>query len=89
MKNVLFLAPTEGNGGIVSWAKNYLTNYDNKEFRLINVGVSKRRAKIKEPSFFRRILDGLDQSDDLVSSSLIGIVGGQLRLALINYQELI
>lgn len=58
-KNILFLAPTEGNGGIVSWANNYLSNYDNKEFRLLNVGVSKRRSKIKEATFLRRTVDGL------------------------------
>ena len=58
-RNILFLAPTEGNGGIVSWAKNYLANYDNNKFKLINVGVSKRRAKVKEATFFRRTIDGL------------------------------
>ena len=58
-KNILFLAPTEGNGGIVSWAKNYLANYNNKEYKLINIGVSKRRSKIKEATFFRRTVDGL------------------------------
>ena len=58
-KTVLLLAPTEGNGGIVSWAKNYLANYDNKEFKLYNVGVSKRRSKVKEATFFRRTVDGL------------------------------
>lgn len=59
MKNVLFLAPVEGNGGIVSWARNYLNNYHSTDFKLINVGVSRRRAKIKEASFFRRVFDGL------------------------------
>lgn len=58
-KTVLLLAPTEGNGGIVSWAKNYLANYDNKEFKLYNVGVSKRRSKVKEATFFSRVFDGL------------------------------
>lgn len=58
-KTVLLLAPTEGNGGIVSWAKNYLANYDNKEFKLYNIGVSKRRSKVKEATFFRRAFDGL------------------------------
>lgn len=59
MANILFLAPVEGNGGIVSWAKNYLRNYDNKEYKLINVGISRRRAMVKEASFFRRAFDGL------------------------------
>lgn len=58
MKNVLFLAPTEGNGGIVSWTKNYLANFNNAEYRLINIGVSKRRSKVKDASFFRRAFDG-------------------------------
>lgn len=59
MKNILFLAPIEGNGGIVSWARSYLKNYDRPDFKLINVGVSRRRAKVKEASFFRRVFDGL------------------------------
>lgn len=58
-KTILLLAPIEGNGGIVSWAKNYLANYNNNEFRLLNVGVSKRRSKIKEATFLRRTVDGL------------------------------
>lgn len=58
-KTVLLLAPIEGNGGIVSWAKNYLANFENKEFKLYNVGVSKRRSKVKEAKFFRRVFDGL------------------------------
>lgn len=57
-KTILLLAPIEGNGGIVSWAKNYLANYDNNKFNLHIVGVSKRRSKIKEATFFRRVFDG-------------------------------
>ncbi len=58
MKNVLFLAPTRGNGGIVSWTKNYLANFNNAYYRLINIGVSKRRSKVKDASFLRRAFDG-------------------------------
>lgn len=58
-KTVLLLAPIEGNGGIVSWAKNYLANFEKKEFKLYNVGVSKRRSKVKQATFFRRTIDGL------------------------------
>lgn len=58
MKNVLFLAPTEGNGGIVSWTKNYLSNYCSDEFRLINVGMSERRSKKKDARTISRMIDG-------------------------------
>lgn len=59
MKHILFLAPIEGNGGIVSWARNYLSNYCSDEFFLINVGMSERRSKKKDAGTISRMIDGI------------------------------
>lgn len=58
-KTVLLLAPIDGNGGIQSWTKNYINGYKNDLLSIRHIGVSKRRSKIKEATFFRRAFDGL------------------------------
>ena len=58
-KNILLLAPIDGNGGIQSWTKNYIKGYKSDLFTIEHIGVSKRRSKIKEATFFRRTVDGL------------------------------
>lgn len=58
-RNILLLAPIEGNGGILSWTRNYINGYKSDMFNIKHVGISKRRSKIKEASFLRRIYDGL------------------------------
>ena len=58
-KQILLLAPIDGNGGIQSWTKNYINGYKNDLFCIKHIGVSKRRSKIKEATYFRRAFDGL------------------------------
>lgn len=58
-KNVLLLAPIAGNGGIQSWTRKYIESFNDDNFNLIHVGVSKRRSRAHEASFFRRAIDGL------------------------------
>lgn len=58
-KTVLLLAPIDGNGGILSWTKNYINKFRSDIFEIRHIGVSKRRSKIKEATFFRRVFDGL------------------------------
>lgn len=69
MKNVLFLAPTEGNGGIVSWTKNILANFNNADYRLINIGVSKRRSRVKDANKLNGLLRTLSRRKRLVQEA--------------------
>ncbi|MDO4800538.1 MAG: glycosyltransferase [Prevotellaceae bacterium] len=59
MNKILFVAPTNGNGGIASWAANY-RNRQNNDIQLISVGVSERRAMSTNasPSMSSRAWDG-------------------------------
>ena len=54
MKKILFVAPTQGNGGIASWAANY-RKVCPEEYKLISVGVSKRRSLNNTAGIFRRM----------------------------------
>ena len=58
MTKVLFVAPLEGNGGIVTWAANY-RKVMIPDIVLISIGVSKRRALRKVANLFNIIFDGL------------------------------
>ncbi len=59
MKNILFVAPIEGNGGIQSWTKKYIKTFRDKEYKLVHVGVSKNRSLSKKQSKISRSIDGL------------------------------
>lgn len=58
MKKILFVAPTQGNGGIASWTANY-RKVCPEEYKLISVGVSKRRSLNNTAGIFRRMFDGI------------------------------
>lgn len=60
MTKVLFVAPTSGNGGITSWAANYMANMT-ADYELIPVSMSKRRSTITtdHENPVRRIVHGL------------------------------
>lgn len=58
MIRILFVAPLEGNGGIVSWAANY-RNAMQADVVLLSVGVSKRRALRKKVTKWNTIIDGV------------------------------
>ncbi len=57
MIKILFVAPLEGNGGIVSWAANY-RKVMRSHVDLISIGISKRRALRKKVNKWNIILDG-------------------------------
>lgn len=69
---ILLVAPTEGNGGIVSWTRKYIKTFPSDEFELIHVGVSKRRSSAKVVGFFQRASDGfldlLDVRKDVIKA---------------------
>ena len=65
MKNVLLVAPIEGNGGIQSWTRKYVKTFKDKDFRLIHVGVSKNRSLSKKQSKLSRTIDGLKDLFDV------------------------
>ena len=58
MMRILFIAPLEGNGGIVSWAANY-RRVMHSNMELISIGVSKRRALRKKVNRWNMVSDGL------------------------------
>ena len=65
MNKIIFVAPTQGNGGIASWAANYRKNIP-QGYDLINLTVSKRRSQNVNVSRIRRMVDGaLDMIDVL------------------------
>lgn len=59
MINVLFVGPTQGNGGIFSWTKKFVKAFPNEEFNIIRASISYRRCKSTSNSLFSRIFDGL------------------------------
>ena len=59
MTDVLFVGPTEGNGGIRSWTKKFVKYFPNEEFNIIHVSNSYRRCRSTSMSLFSRIFDGL------------------------------
>ena len=59
MKKILFLAPKWGNGGILSWAKKYVAEYDNGRYKLVHLGVSKRRSTSIQSNIIKRATDGI------------------------------
>lgn len=65
MVKILFVAPIDGNGGIVSWAANY-RKHMSSEVSLISIGISRRRATKKKNNLFGIIFDGLLDMKDVV-----------------------
>jgi len=59
MKNVLFICPGYGNGGILSWANKLLDNFFGQDFQAITVNCSKRRSTIKRKNNVLMALDGI------------------------------
>ncbi len=59
MTEVLFVGPTQGNGGIFSWTKKFVKAYPNEEFTLFHESISYRRCKSTSMSLIPRIIDGL------------------------------
>lgn len=55
---VLFVAPTQGNGGIASWAASYRLNIPSY-VELISIGVSKRRSKNVNANIGSRLFNGI------------------------------
>lgn len=55
---VLFVAPTQGYGGISSWAANYRKNCP-REYKLVSVGVSKRRSLNVTAGMLSRVCNGI------------------------------
>lgn len=58
MKKIIFACSTDGNGGIESWAKNYVRMYRSSDFELINIDLKSKRQK-KDASIIRRVYEGL------------------------------
>lgn len=59
MNKILFVAPTEGNGGILSWAKKFVNSFPDNEFELIHSSSCYRRCRTVKTTFLKRIVDGL------------------------------
>ena len=59
MIKVLFAGPTQGNGGILSWAKKFVNTFPDSEFEIIQASISYRRANSTSMALIPRIVDGL------------------------------
>ncbi len=59
MNKVLLVSGVSGNGGTQTWTKEYLKSYNNADFKLVHVNLSKRRGLNAEASVLRRIYEGL------------------------------
>ena len=53
------MAPKNGNGGILSWAKKYVAEYNHDKYKLIHLGVSKRRSTSIQSNIIKRLTDGI------------------------------
>lgn len=58
MKKIIFACSTDGNGGIESWARNYVRSYNSENFQLVHIDLKSMRQK-KDASIIRRIIEGL------------------------------
>ena len=59
MKKILFVAPTEGNGGIQTLVRDYIRDFNFPGYSLTHIGVSHRRSTIERSSSVLRAYDGL------------------------------
>lgn len=59
MKKILFVAPTEGNGGIQTLVRDYIRDFNFQGYTLTHIGVSHRRSTIERNSPILRAYDGL------------------------------
>ena len=59
MKKILIIAPLSVNGGIASWAKNYLATFKDSEFQLITLDSSSKYRSPNDTSLIKRVLIGL------------------------------
>ena len=59
MKKILFVAPTEGNGGIQTLVRDYIRDFNFQGYTLTHIGVSHRRSTIERSSPILRAYDGL------------------------------
>jgi len=59
MKNILFIYPSSGNGGIRSWAKEFLSGFFTQDYHAIGVSASKRRSTLGHGKGFLRAWDGM------------------------------
>ena len=57
IKNVLFLIPLSGNGGIASWAKKVMNSFFNEEFKCQSIDISPTRGI--NAGYIERIFSGL------------------------------
>lgn len=62
---VLFVTPTNGNGGIQSWAKNYLKSCDGCELKHLQISVRRSRATTDPKIPIKRIVDGFMDMFDM------------------------
>lgn len=59
MKKILFVAPTDGNGGIQTLVRDYIRDFNFPGYSLTHIGVSHRRSTIERSSPVLRAYDGL------------------------------
>lgn len=59
MKKILLVAPTEGNGGIQSWTRKYIKDFNYSDYSITHINVSQRRSTIERSSYILRAIDGL------------------------------
>jgi len=59
MKNILFIYPSFGSGGIQSWTKKFLSGFFTKDYHVIAVSSSKRRSNRRHEKGFLRAWDGV------------------------------
>lgn len=59
MKKILLVAPIAGNGGIQSWAREYIKDFNNHVYVITHINASQRRSTIKRNNFLLRAYDGL------------------------------
>lgn len=58
MSNILLLVPLEGNGGIASWTKKFISTFQTEEFKLFPLNISpKRNVNL---NLFQRIYSGIN-----------------------------
>ena len=59
MKKILLIAPLSVNGGIASWAKNYMATFKDAEFQLIALDSSSKYRSPNDTSLIKRVFIGL------------------------------
>lgn len=65
MKNVIFLTPLSGNGGIASWSRKFIKTFNQEEFNLVPVDRSVKGRSFEDNRLWSRFHAGINEMKEI------------------------